>query len=273
MKRFGLIGHPIGHSLSPALFNAAYGEHYEYKLIECAVFEEAYRRFLNEYDAINVTAPFKESACAKADILSPECEILGACNVLKKTDKGIMAANTDYLGVMKSLLPYQTTRGLKPLTLVVGCGGAGKAAAYAACELGNEVIIINRTFSKAAAFADRLSENNSLYRICAREFSEFRKWFRKAGTVIYTLPCPVIELERLTKSDIKGRVFGYAEKLILEAAYKEPSFSSCMQKNMSAVNPKITFVDGKQWLLHQAAEAYSIFTEEDPNIPEMLKVL
>ena len=62
MKKFGLIGHPIAHSLSPALFKAAFGGRYTYDLIEEEDFEKAYGRFLEEYDAINVTAPFKESA-------------------------------------------------------------------------------------------------------------------------------------------------------------------------------------------------------------------
>ena len=65
MKKFGLIGHPIAHSLSPALFKAGYDGRYTYDLIEEESFEAAYSRFINEYDGINVTAPFKEQAFAK----------------------------------------------------------------------------------------------------------------------------------------------------------------------------------------------------------------
>ena len=71
MKKFGLIGCPIAHSMSPALFKAAYDGAYDYDLIE-GEFDDVYLRFLNEYDAINVTAPFKEIACSKAQVLSPE---------------------------------------------------------------------------------------------------------------------------------------------------------------------------------------------------------
>ena len=99
MKRFGLIGHPIAHSLSPALFKAGYDGRYPYELIETADFEEAYQRFLDSYDGINVTAPFKEAAFAKADITSEECRLIGATNLLVKTPEGIKAYNSDYLGV------------------------------------------------------------------------------------------------------------------------------------------------------------------------------
>ena len=65
MKKFGLIGHPIAHSQSPALFKAGYGGKYAYDLIEGEDFEASYQNFLDSYDGINVTAPFKEKAFAK----------------------------------------------------------------------------------------------------------------------------------------------------------------------------------------------------------------
>ena len=57
--KFGLIGYPIEHSLSPALFKAGYEGAYPYDLIETPDFEEAYSIFLREYDGINVNAQFK----------------------------------------------------------------------------------------------------------------------------------------------------------------------------------------------------------------------
>lgn len=109
--KFGLIGHPIAHSLSPALFKAGYDGRYPYELIETEDFEEAYRRFLDGYDGINVTAPFKELAYAKADILSQECRIIKATNLLVKTTDGIKAYNSDYLGVRMWL--QEAAEGLK----------------------------------------------------------------------------------------------------------------------------------------------------------------
>jgi Shikimate 5-dehydrogenase len=57
MKRFGLIGNPVAGSLSPRLFEAAYGGRYTYDLIEGAEFAASWQRFLDEYDGINITAP------------------------------------------------------------------------------------------------------------------------------------------------------------------------------------------------------------------------
>ena len=103
MDKFALIGYPIAHSLSPRLFTAAYDGRFAYELIETDDFALAWQTFLEGYKAINVTAPFKGDAFQKADILSPECERVGATNLCVKTDQGIKAYNSDYLGV-KSLI-------------------------------------------------------------------------------------------------------------------------------------------------------------------------
>ena len=103
MKKFGLIGHPIDKSMSPALFRAGYSGKYAYDLIEGADFTASYDIFLKDYDGINVTAPFKEKACAEADILSPEVARTGAANLLVKTPEGVRAYNTDYYGVILSV--------------------------------------------------------------------------------------------------------------------------------------------------------------------------
>ena len=131
MDKFGLIGHPIAHSLSPALFAAAYGGKYVYDLIETPDFDEAWRRFLAGYKAINVTAPFKGDAFARVDWRSPECERAGATNLVVKTPEGTKAYNSDYRGVKALLAPLGCRS-----AAVVGFGGAGKAALAAAEDLG-----------------------------------------------------------------------------------------------------------------------------------------
>jgi shikimate dehydrogenase len=271
MKKYGLIGYPISHSLSPALFKAAYEGTYDYDLLE-GEFDEAYQSFLDHYDAVNVTAPYKEVACTKAQVLSPECEMIGACNVLKKTAEGILAVNTDYIAVMKLLIQHQTP-GMAPLVVVVGCGGAGKAAACAACELGNEVIMLNRNQSKADEFVERLSAQGKGYRIKSEPLSEFRKWFAKAGVIIYAVPTLIDGLSELRKCDLKGGLFRKMPKVIVEANYKDPAFTQERLSQFRTVNHKIEYVSGREWLLGQAVEAYGLFTGEEPNIQKMIKVL
>ena len=295
MKRFGLIGHPIAHSLSPALFKAGYAGKYPYELIETADFEEAYNRFLNGYDGINVTAPFKELAYAKADILSEECRIIKATNLLVRTPEGVKAYNSDYLGVRMWLMeaaeglkrtpptswaPPPAARGVARFStppqphgtarvLIVGTGGAGKAAAVAAASLGMELTLMNRSIEKAEAVAGSIAEMNEDIVVEVHPMEDFRCCFRKADIVIYNIPSAIPALGELTSEDFNP---GY-QKFILEANYRNPSFDDTLIGKMNASNPAASYTDGKVWLLYQALTGYEIFTGEKPDLGSMSAVL
>ena len=249
--RFGLIGHPIAHSLSPALFKAGYEGRYLYDLIETENFEEAYERFLRDYDGINVTAPFKELAVRKADILSEECRQIGAANILIKTPEGIKAHNSDYLGVRQWLCEVVEGLNIGPTILIVGLGGAGKAAAEAARSLGFRTILMNRT-----RFSDEI-----------RPLEEFCRCFREADIIIYNIPMAIPQVAELTEDDYRGT------KVILEANYKNPSFDKALTDRIIESNPNARYVSGETWLLYQALTGYEIFTGEKPDTIKMAEVI
>ena len=253
-SRFGLIGHPIAHSFSPALFKAGYEGRYPYELIEGEDFEESYRKFLEEYDGINVTAPFKELAFAKADILSPECESVGATNLLVKTPQGVKAFNSDFLGVrmwLEEVAAEVLTE--KISVLIVGLGGAGKAAAAAAESLGMKVVRMNRTVRDEKT----------------RPLDDFKECFKEADIIIYNIPTAIQALNELTDKDFTpGK-----PKFILEANYKDPSFGKEILAKMQTANPLARYTGGKTWLLYQAVTGYEIFTGEKPDLAGMYDVL
>lgn len=253
--KFGLIGHPIAHSLSPALFKAGYAGRYPYNLIETPDFEEAYQIFLNEYDGINVTAPFKELAIKKADIISEECNLVGATNLLIKTPEGVKAHNSDFLGVREWLrgVARFSNPSIHLSVLIIGAGGAGKAATAAARSLGMEVTVLNRTI-----YSDEIKPLNCL-----------REEFRKADVVIYNLPVRIPEMETLTEEDFTpGR-----QKHILEANYRNPSFDNVLIQKMMKANPEATYTEGQIWLLLQAVTGYELFTGETPDESSMKEVI
>lgn len=271
--RFGLIGHPIAHSLSPALFRAGYDGRYPYDLIESAGFEDAYSRFLSDYQGINVTAPFKESAFAKADILSEECEMIKATNLLIKTPDGVKAYNSDYLGVrmwLEETAPRTSKESLKDIkVLIVGTGGAGKAAAIAAASLGMNVTLINRDIAKAEAVAGNIARMQHAPDTSVHPLDCFRECFREADIIIYNIPTAIQELTGITADD-----FGTDKpKFILEANYKNPSFTKELTDMMNEANPLAEYTSGKVWLLYQALTGYEIFTGEKPDLASMSAVL
>ena len=213
MNNYGLIGDPIDKSLSPSLFNAGFGGKYNYDLIEGASFGNSFKTFEERYKGINVTAPFKEDAFRRADIYTSYCSKIGAANILVKTGDGILADNSDFTGIILSIaeayMPGLVRQfaakygesmhkkvhlylrqaltmlfSRKPQALVVGCGGAGRAAAVAAAELGFDTALMNRTPEKAQKIADEVPE----YNFICDQMADFRAAVRECDLVIYTLP-------------------------------------------------------------------------------------
>ena len=308
MKRFGLIGHPIAHSLSPALFKAGYDGRYPYELIETADFEEAYKRFLEGYDGINVTAPFKERAFAKADILSPECKTIGATNLLVKTPEGIKAYNSDYLGVrmwlkeVADVLSGCSAIEKRATPLAAGIGewlrnspvdcfneparsegvggvlfdaGHSERAVHNICERLSVLTVGLGGAGKATVAAaeslgmDVVRMNRTVRDEKTRPLEDFRECFRKADIVIYNIPTAIPQLNELTDNDFAT---GHP-KFILEANYKNPSFDKDLIGRMKTANPQVEYTGGKTWLLYQAVTGYELFTGEKPDLANMSDVL
>lgn len=292
MDKFGLIGDPISTSKSPILFNAAYAGRRQYDLIEGSDFEASYARFLSDYKAINVTAPFKELAFRKADVISGPCSKIGASNLLLKTEQGIEAHNSDFTGIIlcvaEAYFPGITaqcyerygSRGYikvhqffresighlfveKPQALVVGCGGAGRAAAVAAAELGFDTALMNRTPEKAQKIVDELPE----YKFIVDPVSDFKAAVKECELVIYTLPMALDSVALLTQEDFAGEGrygTGQPGKVILEANYKTPAFSGEVLDRLNASGAQ--YIPGKRWLIGQAITGYGIMTGEQPDI-------
>ena len=139
MPKFGLIGYPAAGSLSPVLFKAAYSGRYPYEIIKEEDFDKAFARFLKEdFKAVNVTAPHKRAAADAADWRSPDVERIGAANILVKTPTGeVEAFNSDVLAVRK-LIDGLDIRS----AIVIGLGGAGKAAFDACLTSGLKTSVI-----------------------------------------------------------------------------------------------------------------------------------
>ena len=104
------------------------------------------------YRGANVTIPHKEAALAVADEADDAARAIGAANTLTFEDGRVHAANTDAPGMLAAL--PREPRGMS--ALVLGAGGAGRAAAWALREAGAEVSVWNRTPERAAALAEEL---------------------------------------------------------------------------------------------------------------------
>jgi shikimate dehydrogenase len=153
-----VVGFPIGHSRSPAMMAAAFRElgldwRYVRLPVRRELFAETVRALpASGYAGANVTIPHKLAATWLADDASPAVREIGAANTLSFGDGRIRADNTDAEGLIAAL--EQPVAGAA--ALVLGAGGAGRAAAWALREAGANVSVWNRTPERAEALAGEL---------------------------------------------------------------------------------------------------------------------
>jgi shikimate dehydrogenase len=149
MKRLAVLGHPVGHSRSPAMHTAALSElglagEWSYEAIDVAPdeFERRVREMAGEgFVGANVTVPHKGAALPLADTLSETAREIGAANTLSFVAGEIRADNTDAQGLLDALqAPVVGKR-----ALVLGAGGAARAIVWALAREGAEVDVWNRT--------------------------------------------------------------------------------------------------------------------------------
>ena len=154
----GVLGFPVGHSRSPVMMNAAFAElGLDWRYLRLPVpperFEETVRALPGSgYRGANVTIPHKLAAHDLSDELSDDARAIGAVNTLTFHDDGRIAGdNTDAGGLLDAL-----GEPLPPTALVLGAGGAARAAVWALAQRGVEVTIWNRTPRRAAQLATAL---------------------------------------------------------------------------------------------------------------------
>ena len=167
--RVGIFGYPLGHSMSPALQQAALDEYALDALYEAwptppdrLAEAVAGLRVPGCYGA-NVTVPHKEAVMGMLDRLDQQAEAIGAVNTIVTEIGGKLAGyNTDIYGFLASL---SSEAGFDPAgkrVVMLGAGGAAKAAAFALVE-GNvaSLDIANRTVARAEALIAELSSNGA----------------------------------------------------------------------------------------------------------------
>lgn len=160
MRRLAVLGHPVGHSRSPAMHAAALaamglGDEWGYEAIDLAPdeFEPRVRAMAEEgFAGANVTVPHKGAALSVADTLSETAREIGAANTLSFEAGEIRAENTDAPGLLEAL--PGSPAGSR--TLVLGAGGAARAAVWALVREGARVDVWNRSALRAEHLCEEL---------------------------------------------------------------------------------------------------------------------
>jgi len=160
---FGLVGHPIRHSLSPAMHNELFRrKKVDAVYVALDVLPERAEEVAGAVRAlalagVNLTVPFKERVLPALDHLSPMAAASGAVNVVLRDENGLHGHNTDGLGYVRALDEEMSVRPAGLEAVVLGAGGTGRAVAAALAEAGAAAVtLLNRTTSRAETACEAL---------------------------------------------------------------------------------------------------------------------
>ncbi len=247
-EAYGVLGSPLGHSLSPFLHNSAFQKHrmnrcyFKWEIAPDALpdFMRAVR--ILPLSGVSVTIPYKEQVMPFLDIITPEAVEMGAVNTVYH-DKGRLAGtNTDYLGFIRPLEGL----GLES-ALVLGAGGAARSVLYGLKILGVErIFICNRSRDKAEIMAEQ-------FEVQTADWTE--RGSLASDILINTTPLGTRgDYEHKTPWDFKGFPF----KAVYDLVYN-PVRTKLLRQ---AEGFGVMTISGLSMFVHQAREQFGIWTGE-----------
>jgi 3-dehydroquinate dehydratase / shikimate dehydrogenase len=256
---YAVVGDPISHSLSPAIMNAAFRRE-NVNAVYLALHAKTLKDLLTcvreiPIHGISVTMPYKEAILPHLDNTDAHTTKIGACNtVVRAQDGKLYGFNTDAAGIVRPLeRRLNTLEGAR--ILVIGAGGAARAAVFGLKERGSEVYILNRTAAPAKKLAHQ-----------ARARIVKRADLKKLAFDVIINATPVGmgngRESPLPEQEINAR---YVFDMIYDPA--ETRFLKLAKERGAQIIP------GIEMFVHQAARQFEIWTGKPAPWDEMLRVV
>jgi shikimate dehydrogenase len=261
----GLIGAPIAQSASPAMHELAadaLGIRCHYQLIEVAGADRAGLRALLDgvknvgFAGVNVTFPYKEAVVPLLDELSVGARAIGAVNTVVVREGRLVGYNTDATGFERAIANLVTGPRRGPVALI-GAGGVGKAIAFALANLGvAELAIFDSDQAKATQLAAQLRG-----RLPVRIAESVDGALRWAVGVINGTPVGMLP----DRGSPIPEALLHRDVWVADAVYT-PLWTPLL---LAAKTKGCEIMTGRELAIHQAADAFELFTGLTPSIVEI----
>ena len=259
-RRYAVVGNPVHHSKSPWL-HAQFARQTQRDMVYAALapteenFADAVRTFFAGGGiGLNITVPFKESALALADSASHFAQRARAANVLKMTTAGLKAYNTDGAGLLRDLSRNVGEPISQRRILILGAGGAARAAALAlAAESPADLCIAARDAGKAATLAELCGSRGMALAACAEPFDLI---FNATSAALSGQSLP------LSRSVFVGASLAY-----------DLSYGAAAHPFLAMAKEATRRVDGLGMLAEQAALSFAIWEDILPSTAKEIQRL
>lgn len=265
----GLLGHPVGHSKSPLMHNAAMKQegldmvYLAFDVEPCNVKKAIEGLKALNYSGVNVTIPHKESVMEHLDGLSEEAKYIGAVNTIINRNGKLIGDNTDGRGFMQSL-KNESFDVVDKKVLLIGAGGAAKAVATKLLLEGVSSIGISEIDkTKGMQLVDHL---NSLGKGRKALFvEELKKNAIESNLIINCTPVGMKESDPLLLTEKEMN----SEQLVFDLIYN-PSKTKLLQE---AEKKGAKILNGLGMLVYQGALSFEMWTGVYPDTDIMFKAI
>lgn len=265
-KLLGVIGHPVEHSLSPVMQNAAIAHlKLDYIYIPFPVEPQNLKVALQGFASIgvvgfNVTIPHKEAILPLLSEISPIAEAIGAVNTVTWKDNKWIGTNTDVEGFIAPLETTYNRDWHQTVAVVLGNGGAARAVVAGCAKLGcAEIYVVGRNAQKLDEFRNSWSNSPISVNLQISEWSSLSKLFPQTNLLINTTPIgmyPKVDESPLTLEDMVHLPEG---AIAYDLIYK-PKPTKFLQQ---AQQTSITAIDGLEMLVQQGVAALKIWLQRE----------
>jgi shikimate dehydrogenase len=262
-----LLGHPVAHSHSPALHNAAFaalGIDASYEAWDVPPEPEALARAVTALRrgncmGANVTAPHKQAVMSLVDEVSDEVRALGALNTIVNHEGRLFGANTDARGLARWMREVSIDPTGKP-ALVLGAGGAARAAVWALVDLGaSSVLVLNRTPERATELLAELAPHLRRIELQAGPLANAAEAVPQPYGVVLNATSLGHHGQR---PEVHPSCYS-RESVAIELAYNPPTTGFMVAAEAAGARAE----NGLGMLLHQAALAFERWTGQRPPMP------
>lgn len=274
MKLVGIIGDPVGHSLSPRMHNAAFrkmGLNFLY--VPFHITPKGLASFVRQATrwqmaGFNVTIPHKERILSHLDWISPKARTIGAVNTVEIRNGRLEGHNTDADGYRLSLQKDLGFHLARKTAVVFGAGGAARAVVFALARAGaRKITILNRTPDKARRLATEFSRlfPKVVWASAPLRPMEMRKCFPAADLVVNTTSVG-LQGSRFSKIPWKA----LPRKAIVSDLVYRPRMTPLLK---DARKKGLRTHTGEGMLLHQGALAFRLWTGKTPDVSVMKQAI
>ena len=266
----GLIGHPVEHSFSPPMHNAAFdalGMDWAYVAFDVNPNDLSSAiggaKSLN-IEGFNVTIPHKIGVMQYLNELDEVASLIGAVNTIDL--KNLKGYNTDGIGAVRAIEEVSPIKDKN--VIVAGAGGASRAISFYLAKFGaDSITILNRNVNKAQNLAEDVLKSDLISDVKSDSISQINGYLGNADILVDTTPLgmdPHIDDEPIARAD------NMHEDLVVFDAVYNPNETVLIKE---AIKAGAKPVYGIKMLLYQGAESFKIWTGQDAPVDVMEKAL